>query len=170
MNYRTNSLQSWLTTIPLMEHDFCLNKTTFWDSIHIHYDTPLKYLPSRCICGKIFNLEHALSCKKGDFSTLRHNELRDFTVNQLSEVVHDVRLEPQLKTSCRWNLSLQYFKYARELRDCKQLAFSDIKLFSLLAKCHNAKHLKSIIETEDGFFTPLVFACTGRISKEFGTF
>ena len=37
------------------------------------------------------------SCKKGGFITLRHNELRDFTVNQLSEFCHDVRLGPQLK-------------------------------------------------------------------------
>ena len=80
-----------------MEHDFYLNKTTFWDSIRIRYYIPLKYLPSRCVCGQIFNLEHALSCKKGCYITLRHNELRDFTANQLSEVCHDVRLEPQLK-------------------------------------------------------------------------
>ena len=48
-------------------------------------------------CGQVFNVEHALSCKKGGFITLHHNELRDFTANQLSDVFHDVRLEPQLK-------------------------------------------------------------------------
>ena len=74
-----------------------LIKTTFWDSIRIRHDIPLKYLLSSCVCGKIFNVEHALSSKKGGFITLRHSELRDFTANQLSEVCHDVRLEPQLK-------------------------------------------------------------------------
>ena len=87
----------WLTTILLMEHDFYLNKTTFLDSIRIRYDIPLKYLPSRCVCDQIFNVEHTLSCKKGGFITLHHNEFRDFTANQLLEVCHDVRLEPQLK-------------------------------------------------------------------------
>ena len=48
-------------------------------------------------CGQVFNVEHALSCKKSGFITLHHNELRDFTANQLSDVCHDVRLEPQLK-------------------------------------------------------------------------
>ena len=41
---------SWLTTTPLIEHAFYLDKTTFWDSIRIRYDIPLKYLPSRCVC------------------------------------------------------------------------------------------------------------------------
>ena len=36
-------------------------------------------------------------CKKGGLITLRHNELRDFTANQLSEVCHYVQLKPQLK-------------------------------------------------------------------------
>ena len=38
---------NWLTTIPLMEHDYDLSNTTFWDSISIRYDIPLKHLPSR---------------------------------------------------------------------------------------------------------------------------
>ena len=80
-----------------MEHDFYLNKTTFYGSIRIRCDIPLKYLPSRCVCGQIFNLENARSCKKGGFIILRHNELRDFKANLLSEVFHDVQLEPQLK-------------------------------------------------------------------------
>ena len=41
---------SWLTTTPLIEHVFYLDKTTFWDSIRIRYDIPPKYLPSRCVC------------------------------------------------------------------------------------------------------------------------
>ena len=104
-----NTAYNWFTTIPLIEHDFYLNKTVFRDSIRIPYDVTLKYLLARCVCGKIFNLEHALSCKKGGFITLRHNEVRDFTANQLSEICHDVWLEPQLKTTDGWNLLLQYF-------------------------------------------------------------
>ena len=77
------TVYNWLTTIPLMEHDFYLKKTTFWDSIRICCDIPLKYLPSACVCGQIFNLEHGLSCKKSGFITLSHNELRDFAGNQL---------------------------------------------------------------------------------------
>ena len=88
---------NWLTTIPLVEHGFHLEKNVFWDSIRVRYNIPLKYLPSRCACGAIFNLEHAFSCKKGGFIPLRHNELRDFAAQQLTEVCNDVKLEPQLK-------------------------------------------------------------------------
>ena len=70
---------NWLTTIPLVEHGFHLEKNVFWDSIRVRYNIPLKSLPSRCACGAIFNLEHAFSCKKGGFITLRHNKLRNFT-------------------------------------------------------------------------------------------
>ena len=59
----------------------------------------------------MFNVEHVLSCKKGGFITLRHNEIGDFTANQLSKVCHDVRLEPQLNPLTGEILSLQYFKY-----------------------------------------------------------
>ena len=87
-----------LTTIPLMEHDSYLDKT-FWDTIPIRYYIPLKYLPSRRVCGRIFNLESRICpfLSRG-LITLNHNELRYFKANQLSEVCHDVQLELQLKT------------------------------------------------------------------------
>ena len=175
-----------LTTIPFTEHDFYLNKTTFWDSICICYDILQTYLPWRCVCGQIFNVKHALFCKKGGFITLPYNELRDFTGNQLSEVCHDVQLESQLKpltdeiyhynTSIRVDVSMQGFWVQG------QLALSDVGVINLLAKCYNAKHLKltfatheevkkrsynqKIIETGNGSFSPLVFACTGGILRE----
>ena len=120
------------------------------------------------------------------FITLRHNELRDFTANQSSEVCHDVRLEPRLKTLTG---EIYYYSTSNTTVDARvdvsaqrfsvrgQLTFLNIRVFNPTAKCYNAKHLKSIfathdkekkrsynqriIETENGSFTPLVFACTG---------
>ena len=40
--------------------------------------------------------KHALNCKKGGFVTMRHNNIRDFTANILSEVCNDVALETLL--------------------------------------------------------------------------
>ena len=37
-----------------------------------------------------------MSCKKGGFITIRHNDLRDLTANLLTEVCKDVDIEPQL--------------------------------------------------------------------------
>ena len=41
-------------------------------------------------------MQHAISCKKGDFVTFRHNEVRDITASLLNEVCKDVRNEPPL--------------------------------------------------------------------------
>ena len=39
-----------------------------------------------------------MSCKKGGFVTLRHNEVRDIVATLLSDVSKDVKLEPSLLT------------------------------------------------------------------------
>ncbi len=54
-------------------------------------------LPTNCDCGKAFSTEHALSCAKGGFPTIRHNEIRDLTADLLTEVCNDVRIEPDLQ-------------------------------------------------------------------------
>ena len=42
-------------------------------------------------------MEHALSCARGAFPSIRHNEIRDLTANLLTEVCNDVRIEPDLQ-------------------------------------------------------------------------
>ena len=37
-----------------------------------------------------------MSRKKGDFVSVRHNDLRDLTANMLSEVCKDIEIEPKL--------------------------------------------------------------------------
>ena len=63
----------------------------------MRYGWQLKRLPRVCECGSSFNVEHALSCKKGCFVSLRHNHLRNVTAKLLSECCKDVRIEPQLQ-------------------------------------------------------------------------
>ena len=41
-------------------------------------------------------MQHAMSCKKGGFITIRHNDLRDLTATLLAEIYKDVDIEPQL--------------------------------------------------------------------------
>ena len=53
-------------------------------------------MPVNCSCGEGFNVQLVMSCKKGGFVTLRHNEVRDITATLLSEVCKDVELEPPL--------------------------------------------------------------------------
>ena len=64
--------------------------------IKLRYGWCMPRIPSECACGNKFNIQHALSCKKGGFITLRHNEVRDITASFLNEVCKDVRKEPSL--------------------------------------------------------------------------
>ena len=41
--------------------------------------------------------ENALSCPKGGFPTIIHNEICDLTASLLTEVCHEVQVEPTLQ-------------------------------------------------------------------------
>ena len=99
-NYISNETGSsnWLNVIPMREFNYALNKLQFRDSIRLRYGWPIPGLPVSCSCGEVFNVQHAMSCKKGGFVTLRHNKVRDLTATLLSEVCKDVELEPSLLT------------------------------------------------------------------------
>ena len=90
-------VSNWLIALPIEEKGFHLCKKEFWDAINVRYGWPLTRLPSKCACGSNFNLEHALSCKKGGFVIQRHNEVRDLTASLLDVVCSDVAVEPQLE-------------------------------------------------------------------------
>ena len=88
---RESGVSNWLTTLPLKEWGYELNKQQFWDAIRVRYNWNLERLPTECICGSRFDLSHAFSCKKGGMVSLRHNELRDITAGLMKEVCHDVK-------------------------------------------------------------------------------
>ena len=88
---------TWLSALPLLDHGFALHKSAFRDALALRYNWPLKKTPSHCCCGQHFSVEHALSCPTGGFPSIRHNEVRDLTVQLLSEVCHGVSTEPHLQ-------------------------------------------------------------------------
>ena len=88
---------SWLTTLPIEEFGFCLHKVAFADALALRYGWTPSRIPISCVCGFSFTVDHILSCPRGGFPILRHNEVRDVTANLMSEVCHDVRTEPDLQ-------------------------------------------------------------------------
>ena len=94
---RQKGSSSWLTTLPLTEHGFALHKAAFHDALALRYGWVPNNMPSTCDCGKHFSVEHALSCARGGFPTIRHNEVRDITATLLTEVCHNVCVEPDLQ-------------------------------------------------------------------------
>ena len=87
---------NWLPTYPLIENGLDLNKQQFWDSVRIRYGWDIKNMSTTCSCGAKLDYQHCISCKKGGFITMHHNDVRDLTANILKGVLNDVEVEPQL--------------------------------------------------------------------------
>ena len=63
--------------------------------LQYHWTPPA--CPTSCACGHNFTIDHCISCPKGGFPSLRHNEVRDLTATMMSEVCSNVSTEPHLQ-------------------------------------------------------------------------
>ncbi len=81
---RDKGASSWLNAISIEAHGLPLNKQEFRDSLCLRYNLPLSNLPCYCACGEMFNVNHALSCKKGGFVAQRHDTIRDLLTSHIS--------------------------------------------------------------------------------------
>ena len=63
---------SWLTVIPIKDQGYDLNKREFKDAIKMRYNWEISDLPKTCVCGDIFDVDHAVICKRGGFVIQRH--------------------------------------------------------------------------------------------------
>ena len=54
-------------------------------------------MPNNCICENAFSVEHAISCNRGAFPIHHHNEIYNLTAELLSQVCHNICLEPSLQ-------------------------------------------------------------------------
>ena len=87
----------WLTSLPLKEMGFNLNKREFRDGLSLRYDWSITDIPYTCLCGEPFTIDHAMICMRGGFVIQRHNELRDLEAELLTMVCKDVVTEPVLQ-------------------------------------------------------------------------
>ena len=181
----------WLTTLPIKEQEYVLNKQIFWDLLSIRYGCRLKRIPSQCACGNTFNLQHALQCPKGGFMTLRHTHSQNTTANFLTEAYKDVRVEPQLQPLSSKKFSEKTSNKSDQARVgisargfwlTGQVVFFDVRVFSTSAKRYvnlelrksyevNEKEKKKqyndlILQIKHGTFTPLVMSLTGSMGRE----
>ena len=105
---------SWLTVLPLQGHGFHLDKNSFRDALCLRYGWLPKNLTDQCPCGSAFTVEHSLSCPKGGFPTIRHNEIRDLFAELIRDVCPNVEIEPTLQP-----LNGEAFKYRSTTTDDK---------------------------------------------------
>ena len=88
---------SWITAIPVRDFGFNLHKQAFRDALCLWYGWPLSRLPSHCVCGVPFSIDHAFTCPEGAFPIIRHNRIRDLLAGLLTEVCPCVAIEPVLQ-------------------------------------------------------------------------
>ena len=190
-----NGASIWLTVKPIQRNGFFLEKQAFWDALRIRYAIPLERLPTTCVCGVPFDVQHSFSCPKGGLTIHRHNEIRDITSEILKEVCPNVVTEPMLTPLTGEQLQYATSKKADNARadvSAKdfwikgQVAYCDVRVFNPIAKCHLNQSLSSvhrrneaekkrqynqpILQVEHGSFTPLVFSCFGGMSRECSRF
>lgn len=187
----TDGLSNWLTSLPLEEFNFNLNKREFWDSLRLRYNWPIPNMPLHCACGSSFDVHHALTCKKGGFVIRRHNEIRDITAKLLSEVTKDVEVEPELialtgeemhHATSKTNNEVRLDIAARDFWVKGQRSYFDVRVFDPNAKKHQHLQLKRcyqlnenekkrhynerIQRVDQGSFSPLVFSLAGGMAPE----
>ena len=183
----------WLTSLPLKDFGFRLNKQEFEDSLCMRYDLQLKDVPRTCACGAQYSITHSLTCKNGGFVILRHNVVRDSMAELLAEVCKDVRVEPPLlkvtgeilpdstnvADGARADVSAVGFWTPMSR------AFFDIVVLNPLAPSNRIKKIDQmydhyekgkkrsynarILQVDRGTFTPLVFSCSGGMGPEAAT-
>ena len=142
------------------------------------------------MCGENYTVNHCLTCKKGGYTILRHNSLRDLTAELLEEVCSSVEIEPTLIS-----LSGEKLPKGTNIADGARLdvsainlwsplarAFVDVRVFNSQAQSNATKsipqmyishenqkkteYLPRVLQVEKATFTPLVFSTSGGIGKE----
>ena len=177
---------TWLTSLPIQEFRFNLHKGEFLYALALRYNWHPSRVPTTCACGKNFSIDHALSCPKGGFPSIRHNEIRDITANLLTEVCNDVCIEPHLQSvngeqlsgnvedGARLDIAANGFWGGRFER-----TYIDVRVFNPHApsnrhsNCYRKHELEKrrqyeqrIREVEHATFTSLVMSATGGMANQ----
>ena len=150
------------------------------------------HLPSSCACGASFSTEHALSCPKGGFPSLCHNEIRDLTANLLTEVCSNVCVEPELQPLSKESLKNRTANTEDHAHldiaanglwgGRNERNFVDVRVFNPHTPTNKHTSLQSayrthekmkkrvyqqrVQEIEHASFTPVVLSATGGMANE----
>ena len=92
-------------------YQFTLHKSSFRDAICLRYGWKPSRLPTHCVCGCNFSVEHAFSCPSGALPSIRYDDIRDLTARLLTEVCPNVAVEPELQPLTGETLSYRTSNY-----------------------------------------------------------
>ena len=170
--------------------NFDLNKSEFRDAVKLRYDLDVPDIPSVCVCGDHFNVDHAMICKRGGFVIQRHNELRDLQAEMLRMVCNGVETEPVLQDITEQELNrgtntspdARLHILAREFWERQRSAFFDVRIchpnadsyrdmdLNQIYRQHEAEkkrqYASRVLKGEHATITPLGFSTTGGMAAE----
>jgi len=180
-----NKCSTWLSIIPTNENFFALSPDEFRDAITLRYKLIPKGLPSKCDgCSEIFDLCHALNCKKGGLVTARHNELRDLNCDLcslagLSHVLSEPIVQENNESEDLKGLRADWS--VRGFWDSQRTALFDVCIFNADAcsfrnqSLENTFQMKRNIkkskycqaaEARQASFTPIIASCEAIFDSE----
>ena len=181
---------NWLAVIPVDEMGFTLNKGEFRDALKLRYDWEIADKPSIFVRGDVFNVDHAMVCRRCGFIIQRHNELRDLGADMLSMVCNDVEIESVLQELTGESLLSRANRapdarldiHARGFWERQRSAFFNVRVCHPKADSYKDLDLKQVyklhenekkrlytqrvMDVEQGTFTPLAFTTTGGMGEE----
>ena len=168
---------SWLTVLPIALHHFDLSATEFRDSLALRYHRPLLKAPANCDgCGDVFNLTHALDCRKGGLVIQCHNEVRNAIGDVASLVYKEVIREPIVQEanyacgipSLFADLSIRGVWQSQTVAlldirviDTDAPSYSHWDVASILSSAEKKRKYSDATEARRDSFTPLVVSVDG---------
>ena len=180
----------WLSALPIKSLGYVLNKIEFHDAVALRYNWGIKGIPKKCSCGSTNDLDHLLTCKKGGFVIMRHNDLRDVESQLMSEAgCRNVVVEPSLIPTRGDHLRGQTTSGNQARVDIAatgiwgkfERTFFDIRVTHPNAPSNRTIDLKRlykrneeqkkslyedrIVQNEKATFCPLVFSTTGGVGE-----
>jgi hypothetical protein len=189
---RQKGASSWVSAVPTHDNETVLNKGEFVDAMYIRYGWNISNLPTNCVCGSGFGVQHALDCAIGGYRTIQHNEVRDLFATMMKEAgLKAVEVEPLLQPLSGENFERKSANSEEEARSdikCTNLwkkmrtAWFDVKIVSPYSNSY--KHLSTkqlyrqaeqakmreygerIRNVEHGDFNPLVFTTAGGMAPQ----
>lgn len=181
------------SVLPLEEYGFAIKgKRDYADLLRMRYRLPLRDLPSTCVCGKAYSLDHSQICMTGGFIHMRHDEPKLLWADLCrSAGFNDVEVEPLLvplsgeelsgrcakvEDGCRSDVRVRSFWRGQqeaffEFRVFYPFASSYVRqsssaLFRQHANERKREYSERINRVDSGSFTPMIFASTGGMGPQ----
>ena len=177
-------MSTWLTVMPIARYNFDLAPQEFRDALAIRYKKPLSRIPAMCDgCGLLFDMSHALDCRRGGLVIQRHNEIRDAIGDMSSMVWGQVKREPVVKEA-EYETETPALVADLAIRGVwmpQELTLIDVRVVDTDAKSYSNRSPQDVLKTAEkektrkysaacearrAAFTPFCVSVDGLLGKE----